>query len=145
MPASLLKSLLVPVSAHEHDTELLAGSSDVLVQLNELRREGATRRAPMCADINADHVHPSQVFERVRSAASMRGLRSSVKCAQAAGIQGGECCKSAQLLRRQGKQGRAEAASPGTPDVFSFHQRSLRMTFFFLYDLMVVRERQIEL
>ena len=79
MLASLLKSLRVPVSAHEHDTELLTGSSDVLAKLSELRREGATRWAPMCADVNADHVRPSQVYERVRSAASMRGLRSSVK------------------------------------------------------------------
>ena len=79
MFASLLKSLRVPVSAHEHDTELLTGSSDVLAKLSELRREGATSWAPMCADVNADHVRPSQVYERVRSAASMRGLRSSVK------------------------------------------------------------------
>ena len=85
MFALLLKSLLVPVSAHEHDTKLLAGSSDVLVKLNELRREGATRWAPMCADVNADHVHSSQVFERVCSSTSMRGLRSCVKIYSSSG------------------------------------------------------------
>ena len=73
-PCALLKRLLVSVSADEQNTELFAGSRNVLVQLSKLRRERAARRAPVRADVNADHVERSQVFKRLSSAAGMSGL-----------------------------------------------------------------------